>query len=81
MSTFVKVGRPQLWEKNKSRELVPYGCGKIPVLGTCDLILETKKSYDVFTFYVVKGINGSLLGYPTAASLEIIKVVNSINGL
>ena len=77
---YTKVGRPRLRKKNKSRELVPYGGGKIPVLGTCDLILETKKTYDVFTFYVVKGVNGSLLGYPTAASLKIIKVVNSISG-
>ena len=52
---YSKVGRPRLLEKNKSRELVPYGGGKIPVLGTCDLMLETEKSYDVFTFYVVKG--------------------------
>ena len=43
-------------------------------------MLETKKSYDVFTFYVLKDTNGSLLGYPTAASLEIIKVVNNIRG-
>ena len=42
-----KVGRPQLREKNKNRELVPNGGGKIPVLGICDLMLETKKSFDV----------------------------------
>ena len=34
----------------------------------------------MFTFYVVKGVNGSLLGYPKAASLEKIEVVNSISG-
>lgn len=77
---YVKVGRPQLLKKKGSCELVPYGGGKIPLLGTCDLMLETEKRYDVVTFYVVKGANGSLLGYPTADCLEIIKVVNSIDG-
>ena len=43
-------------------------------------MLETRKCYDMFTFYVVKGVNGPLLGYSTAASLEIFKVVNSISG-
>ncbi|XP_055999096.1 uncharacterized protein LOC130047746 [Ostrea edulis] len=77
---YVKVGSPQLLKKKGSCELVPYGGGKISLLGTCDLMLETEKRYDVVKFYVVKGANGSLLGYPTADCLEIIKVVNSIDG-
>jgi hypothetical protein len=35
--------------------------------------LETGKAYDVATFYVVKGRSGSLMGYPTASQLNIMK--------
>lgn len=68
---------PQLLKKNENFELVPNGGGEIPVLGTCELMLESEKRYDLVTFYV-KGAN-ALLRYPTANCLEIIKVVNSID--
>ncbi|XP_062593849.1 uncharacterized protein LOC134255342 [Saccostrea cucullata] len=78
---YIKVGRPKLRRRKEHCELVPYGGGKIPVLGTCDLTLEREKSYDIVRFYVVKGVNGSLLGYPTADSLQIIKLVNNVNDI
>ncbi|KAK3085057.1 hypothetical protein FSP39_023610 [Pinctada imbricata] len=76
---YVKIGRPKLRSKDKKNKLVPYGGGKISVLGTCDLKVETEKTYDVVTFYVVKGKGGSLLGFPKANKLNIIKVVNSVH--
>jgi hypothetical protein len=50
----------------------------IKVIGTCDIKLETVKAYDVVTYYVIKGRSGSLMGYPTASQLDIIKVVNEV---
>ena len=78
---YSKVGKPKINPKQRDGgKLVPYGEGKITVLGTCNLKMETDKAYDVVRFYVVRGNSGSLLGFPTADQLNIIKVVNKVEG-
>mgnify|MGYP005949847963 CR=1 FL=1 len=62
--------------------LTPYGGkGEIKVIGTCDFVMETSKSYSMIPFHVVEGDGGSLLGYPTADQLKILTVVNKIDSV
>ena len=79
---YAKIGKPALQERNARGKLVPYGgVGSIKVIGTCDLKLETGESYDATNFHVVKGRSGSLLGYPVASRMNIIKVISKIDDI
>lgn len=73
--------RKQKLRKGKTT-LTPYGGkGEIKVMGTCDLAMETSKSYSMIPFHVVEGEGGSILGYPTADQLKILTVLNKIDSL
>ncbi|XP_062571293.1 uncharacterized protein K02A2.6-like [Saccostrea cucullata] len=79
---YEKIGEPALHKGKTHGKLVPYGVkDTIKVLGTCDVKIETPQKFTVCTFYVVKGRGGSLLGYPTASELNIIKVINKVETL
>jgi hypothetical protein len=42
----------------------------------CQLTIGTERSINYKTFYVVDGNYGSLLGYPLATTLGIVKIIN-----
>lgn len=76
-TTHRRIGKPKL--RKGKMTLTPYGGkGEIKVIGTCDLAMETSRSYSMRQFHVVEGEGGSLLGYPTANQLKILTVVNKI---
>ena len=69
-----KIGKLLLSKQcSKGKHNTVWWGESIKVIGTCDIKLETGKAYDVATFYVVKGRSGSLMGYPTASQLNIMK--------
>jgi hypothetical protein len=77
--TYRKVGTPVLEKKNTPR-LLPYGGGQpLKVLGKCELVIETTDKLECHMFIVVKGNSGSLLGYPTASQLGLVKVISQIS--
>ena len=48
-------------------------------MGQCKLTVETKHSINYNTFYVVEGNYGSLLGYPLATTLGLVKIINQVS--
>ena len=62
-----------------SPPLYPYGGGQsLNIKGHRDLVVETANKIDKHMFYLVRGNHGSLMGYPSASELELIKIVNKI---
>ena len=77
--THDRIGAPKL-TREKNPNLLPYGGGSsIKVMGQCKLTVETKHSINYNTFYVVEGNHGSLLGYPLATKLGLVKIINQVS--
>lgn len=77
--THDRIGAPKL-TREKNPNLLPYGGGSsIKVMGQCKLTVETKHSINYNTFYVVEGNYGSLLGYPLATKLGLVKIINQVS--
>jgi hypothetical protein len=69
-----RIGAPKI-TRGKNPNLLPYGDGSsIKVMGQCKLTVETKHSINYDTFYVVEGNHGSLLGYPLATNLVLLRL-------
>lgn len=59
--------------------IFPYGsCKPLPTLGKFTSLIESKSKLTTATFHVLRGNNGSLLGYDTASQLELIKIANTL---
>ena len=41
--------------------------------------METKTQLQCHRFYVTKGNHGSLIGYPTAKALNLVKIIHKVN--
>ena len=60
-------------------EVFPYGSSSaLPLIGKFESIVEYNSNSTVTTFFVVKGSNGSLLGWETSTKLKLIEVVREI---
>lgn len=60
--------------------IFPYGSSsRLPTLGKFTSLVESKLWFTNATFQVLKGNNGSLLGYDTASQLGLIKVAYSLH--
>lgn len=79
-TTHRRIGKPKQ-RKGKTTLTLYGGKCEIKVNGTCDLAMETSKSYSMIPFHVVEGEGGSLPEYPTADQLEILTVVNKIDSV
>jgi hypothetical protein len=55
------------------------GGSSIKVIGQSKLTVETKHSINYDTFYVVEGNYGSILGYPLATTLGLVKIINQVS--
>lgn len=74
-----QLGKPKL-QKGTKPSLYPYGNNSpLHVLGQCEIVLETKTQLQCHKFYVTKGNYGSLIGYPTAKALNLVKIIQNIN--
>ena len=77
--THDRIGASKL-TREKNPNLLSYGGGSsIKVMGQCKLTVETKHSINYNTFYVVEGNYGSLLGYPLATNLGLVKIINQVS--
>lgn len=60
--------------------IFPYGSRTpLPALGKFTAMVESKSQLTTATFHVLKGNNGSLLGYGTASQLGLIKIANALH--
>lgn len=76
--TYQKLGKPKL-KKSKEPNLYSYGTSNpLHVLGQCELLIETKNKIQCHTFFITKGQHGSLIGYPTAQALHLVKILQHI---
>ena len=77
--THKQLGQPQL-KKGSQPNLYPYGNDTpLHVLGQCEILIETKSQLQCHIFYVTKGNHGSLIGYPTAKALNLVKIIHNVN--
>lgn len=78
-NTYNKIGQPKL-KKGFEPNLYPYGNNTpLHVLGQCEVLIETKTQLQCHKFYVTRGNHGSLIGYPTAKILNLVKIIHKIN--
>ena len=77
-SLYDRLGRPRLSPCKAC--LRPYGERKpLKVLGSCHLVVETKRRIQAHRFHVVSGSYGALLGFDAATELDLVTVnLNSV---
>ena len=76
---YAQIGSPKLSTKHLPK-LLPYGGGKsITLKGKCNLTIEKNGKIEIATFHIVKGNNGSLLGYKTSCALHIVEIIHNID--
>ena len=67
---------PQL--KKSNTKIFTYGGEKpMKIIGKFEAMVESKKVFNIETFYVVQGNSGNLLSYQSAKNLQIIETINS----
>ena len=78
-ATYHKLGKPRL-QKSKEPNLYSYGTSNpLRILGQCELLVETKHKIQCHNFFVTKGNHGSLMGYQTAQTLNLVKIRQNID--
>ncbi|CAB4013461.1 Retrovirus-related Pol poly [Paramuricea clavata] len=80
-NTFANINKYKSISLKRTRtKLFAYGSKQqLPVIGTFEATIETKKRMTISTIHVVRGNYGSLLSYQTATELNLIKVnVNNV---
>jgi hypothetical protein len=76
--SYRSIGSPKLSERNIPK-LLPYGnTTPLNVVGKCEVVIEKNEVITLATVFVVKGEHGTLLGYSSALSLNLIKIVYNI---
>ena len=77
--THKQLGQLKL-KKGLEPNLYRYGnSSPLHVLGQCEIVVETKSQLQCHKFYVTEGDHGSLIGYPTAKALNLVKIIHKVN--
>lgn len=75
--TYEYIGKPAL-NRIRLPKLLPYGGGKLNVLGSLDLNTEKNNKITVGRFFVVRGSNGVLLSYDTSCDMQLVQITQNV---